>query len=138
MQQNKRVLSGNNYVVMFDNQPIGLCQSVDMKDDYAPEAVSGIGDIRVAEYVPTVAKHTITVEEMMLRTASMQKLGIASENGDAVLKGNVFDIVVVNKDDGSVLRKYVGCSYASGGIAVKKHAVIASNATFNATDVTNG
>ena len=38
-------------------------------------------------------------------------------------------------DDATLLRKYKGCSYASGSLEVSKHAIVMSSGTFNALDV---
>ncbi|HQS59637.1 MAG TPA: hypothetical protein PKZ37_14760 [Gallionellaceae bacterium] len=135
MGTNQTVRTGNRFIVKFDGKTIGLCQSVDMRDDYAPEPASGIGNIHAQEYVPTMARHNLSVEEMVLNTDSMLAAGIAFENGDDALNANVFDIISVDKDTGETLRKYIGCSYASGGVQVRKHAIVVSNATFNALDV---
>lgn len=135
MQQNLQVRSGNRIEVTFAGIKVGLLQSVRMSDDYAPEPASGIGDIHVVEHVPTMARHTISVQTMVLRTASLRKAGIATLNGDAALQGLVFDITSYSKDDGSVLRKYSGCTYASGDVDVGKHAIVMSSAQFNCLDV---
>src|SRR5690606_41384440 len=66
------------------------------------------------EHVPTMARHTLNVSNMVLRSQTMRSLGLIPENGDAVLQGLVFDIIEQSRDTGQVLRKYVGCSYASG------------------------
>lgn len=132
---NLKTRSGNRVVPKIDNKTIGLIQSLRMSDDYSPEPASGIGDIHVAEYVPTMARHVINVSSMVLFTGAMREAGVAMENGDAVLEGIVFDIAVESKDDGTLLRKYTGCSYASGDIEIQKHAIIVSNAVFNALDV---
>lgn len=134
-QTNLKTRSGNRIVVVFDGKQIGLVQSVRMSDDYAPEPASGIGDIHVQEYVPTMARHNLSVSTMVLNQGSMLAAGIAMENGDDVLQGLVFDIEVYSKDDGTLLRKYVGCSYASGDLEVNKHAIVMSSGTFNALDV---
>ncbi len=136
--QNRNVLSGNRIVVQFDGKSIGLVQSADLRDDYAPEPASGIGDIHVKEYVPTMAHHSISVEEMVLNKASMLKAGISLENGDDALKGMVFDILSMNKETGEVYRKYMGCSYASGSISIRKHSIVIASGTFNALDVVGG
>ncbi len=133
--QNLHTKSGNRLIVSFDGKSIGLCQSVDMQDDYSPEPASGVGSILAVEYVPTMARHTLQVEEMVLMTGNLRALGVNTENGEAMLQGLVFDILVTSKDDGSVLRKYNKCSYASGSVQVRKHAIVVSNATFNAIDV---
>jgi len=132
---NLKVRSGNRVTVLFDGTEIGLVQSVRANDDYSPEPASGIGDIHAQEYVPTMARHSIAVSNMVLNVASMREALISFENGDDALSGNVFDIVVRSKDDSSELRKYIGCSYASGDVEITKHAIIVSNAQFNALDV---
>jgi len=134
-QTNLKARSGNRIIVTFDGKQIGLVQSVELSDDYSPEPASGIGDIHVQEYVPTMARHTLSVSAMKLFIGDMRQVGISALNGDDVLLGRVFDIVVFGKDEGSVLRKYVGCSYATGGVSVQKHAIIITNASFNALDV---
>ena len=63
---NKNVRSANRVKVFFNNLEVGLVQSVRMNDDYGPEPASGIGDIHVTEYVPTMARHSLNVQTMML------------------------------------------------------------------------
>lgn len=132
---NRNVRSGNRVKVFFNNIEVGLVQSVRMSDDYGPEAASGIGDIHVVEYVPSMARHSLNVSTMVLAKKSMRALGISLENGDAALQGLVFDIVSYDKDTGDQLRKYVGCSYASGDVEVQKHQIVMESAMFNALDV---
>ena len=130
---NQRVKTGNRFIISFDGRKVGVCKSVDMRDDYGVEPVSGIGSINVIEHVPTLARHTLTVEEVVMNASSLLALGIAAENGDDMLAGSVFDIA--SQDDGGMMRKYSGCSYASGSISIRGNAVVVSNATFNALTV---
>lgn len=132
---NLKARSGNRIIVTFDGKQVGLVQSVRMSDDYGPEPASGIGDIHVAEYVPTMARHTLSVSSMILFTGAMRDAGVTTMDGDDALEGKVFDIVAKSKDDGEELRKYTGCSYASGDVEVQKHAILVSNAQFNALNV---
>lgn len=134
-RENLKTRSGNRTIISFDGKQIGLIQSVRMSDDYAPEPASGIGDIHVVEYVPTMARHNLQVSSMVLNRQNMREAGISAENGDGMLLGLVFDIEVVSKDDGSLIRKYTGCSYAQGDLEVSKHAIVMANGTFNAIDV---
>ncbi len=135
MKQNRNVRSGNQIAVLFDGKQIGLIQSISMNDDYAPDPASGIGDIHVQEYVPTMARHSLSVSAMLLNKSQLQAAGIVPENGDAVLQGLVFDIEQYDKLTGALLRKYTGVSYASGSIETTKHAIVTTNAQFNALDV---
>jgi len=133
--RNIQTRTGNRIVVSFDGKQVGLVQSVRMNDDYSPEPASGIGDIHVIENVPTMARHNLNVSNMVLYRKNLLDQNIAVENGDGALQGLVFDIEVFDKDDGSLLRKYSGCSYASGDLEVSKHTIVMQSATFLALDV---
>lgn len=133
---NLKARTGNRVIVTLDGKQVGLIQSVRASDDYGLEPASGIGDIHVQEYVPSMARHSVSVSSMILFVGALREAGIAALDGDDVLQGKVFDIVVQSKDDGTVLRKYIGCSYASGDVEVQKHAIITTNAQFNALNVT--
>ena len=135
MKSNVKTRSGNRIVVVFDGKQIGLVRSVRANDDYAPEPASGIGDIHVQEYVPTMARHSLTVQSMVLIKGAMLEAGIAAENGDAMLQGLVFDLEVYDKDNGNLLRKYTGVSYASGDIEMQAHQILVQSGQFNALDV---
>lgn len=135
MKSNVKTRSGNRVVVVFDGKQIGLVRSVRANDDYSPEPASGIGDIHVQEYVPTMARHSLSVSAMVLIKGAMLEAGIAAENGDAMLQGLVFDLEVYSKDDGKLLRKYIGVSYASGDIDISAHQIIVQSGQFNALDV---
>lgn len=135
MRQNIKVESGNRIAVVFDGKDIGMVQSVSMQDSYGLEPASGIGDIHVQEHVPTLATHNLSVSTLVLKRGAMHRAGIAVENGDDALQGLVFDFEVYSKDDGRLLRKYIGCSYDSGGIDFQKHAIIVQSGQFRALDV---
>lgn len=135
MKTNVQTQSGNRIVVEFDGKQVGLCQSVKPTDNYAPEAAYGIGDIHALEYVPTKAQHSIVVKNLVLMKDNLRALGILPENGDEVLKGHVFDLCIYGKDDGKLLRKFVGCSYATGSFEVAANKIVSDEVTFNALDV---
>ena len=133
---NLKARSGNKITVLFDGVAMGAVRSVTGSDEYSPEPVVGIGEIEVQEYVPTVARHSISVNGMVLIANNLRKAGIYAENGAKVLEGNVFDILVQDKSDGSVIRKYTGCSYASGSVEVTANAIVVSSGSFLALSVT--
>lgn len=135
---NVKTQTGNRIIVKFDGQTVGLVQSVSMADDYGLEPASGIGDMHAQEYVPSQARHTVNVSNMVLKSNNMRLLGITPENADAVLAGVVFDIVTQDKDTGKALRTYKDCSYASGSVEVQKHAIVMANAVFMALNVIGG
>ena len=114
-QTNLKVRSGNRIIVALDGKQVGTMRSVRMNDDYSPEPVTGIGDIHVVEYVPTVARHSLSASYVVLNKGALRDAGIAIENGDGALQGVVFDIVTLSKDDGEVLRKYTGEHRAQPG-----------------------
>ncbi|MFM0165767.1 hypothetical protein PQR39_35725 [Paraburkholderia sediminicola] len=135
-QTNLQVRSGNRIVITMGGVQVGMLQSVAANDDYAPEPASGIGDIHVQENVPTIARHSLSVSTMVMNKGAMIKAGVAPENGDGVLLGIVFNIEIYSKDDGTLLRNYIGCSYASGSLEVTKHAIVMQQGQLLALDVT--
>lgn len=135
MRENLKVRSGNRIVVVFDGKQLGMVRSVRGNDDYSPEPASGIGDIHVQEYVPTMARHSLSVQQMVLIKGAMLEAGIAAENGDVMLQGLVFDLEVFDKTTGNLLRKYVGVSYASGDIDINAHQIVVQSGQFMALDV---
>lgn len=128
---NLKFKSANKIDILLDGSIVGGAQSIDCQDDYSPEPASGIGDIHVQEYVPSMARHTVHLTNMVMKATG--RLAGATENGDAALKGLTFDIVVTEKEGGTV-RKYTKCSFAQGSLEVRKHAIVSASATFNALD----
>lgn len=133
---NLKVRSANRVAVVLDGKQVGAMQSVRMSDDYGLEGVYGIGDIDPVEHVPSAARYSLSVSNVVLRKESLRSLGLVPENGAGALQGVVFDIEVYDKDTGELLRKYGGCSYASGDVDVSKNAIIMSSAQFMALTVT--
>jgi hypothetical protein len=128
--QNLQVRSGNKIIAMFGGVQIGLLQDIRFSENYDPAAASGVGNIYVQEWVPTIARYEISTRFMVLNLQSLYNVGAAPVDGDAALQGLVFDIQIMDRNTGSVLRKYVGCSYASGNIEVTKHQIVVMDATF--------
>lgn len=135
--KNLQTRSGNRIIILLNGLKVGLLQSVRMNDDYSPEPASGIGDIHVIEYVPGMARHTLNVSSMVLNKGALMDQGLIPDNGSAVLQGLVFEIEAFSKDDGTLIRKYLGCSYASGDIEIQKHAIVMQSAVFNCLDTTS-
>lgn len=135
MRTNVKTLSGNRIAVVFDGKQLGLVRSVRASDDYSPEPASGIGDIHVQEYVPTMARHSLSVQQMVLIKGAMLDAGIAPENGDDALRGLTFDLEVYDRESGKLIRKYLGVSYASGDIDISAHQIVVQSGQFNALDV---
>jgi hypothetical protein len=111
-------------------------QDLRFTEDYGPTEASGVGNIHVQEWVPTLARLTVTTRWMLLYKQSMYNAGIVPTDGDGALQGVVFDIEILDKATGNTLRKYIGCSYASGDIEVTKHQIVVTSATFNCLDST--
>lgn len=133
---NVKVRSGNRVLVKFDGKTVGLVRNLRAADDYSPEPASGIGDIHVQEYVPTLARHNLTASAVVMKSSDLRSAGIVLENGDAALEGLVWDLEVYSKDEGQLLRKYTGVSMASCDLEISAHQIIMHNAQMVALDAT--
>lgn len=132
--------NGNRIEVQFDGKVVGLLQNIRMSDEYGHEPASGIGDAHAQEYVPGMARHSLSASTMILFSKNLRDLNIAMENADEVLQGLVFDIAIYGKDPNGagLLRKYLNCTFTGGDVEINKHAIMVANAQFVALDVTGG
>lgn len=128
------VVTGNEVYVFFNNTRLDLVQSFRATDDYGFEPASGIGDIHVTEYVPTLARHAISISRFVLKRDTAVSLGIIQENGASALVNTPFDITVISKKTGAMLRKYLKSINNSGDIGLSAHRVIVTDANFVAID----
>lgn len=135
MQTNLIAQSANRVVIEFNSQPVGLLQSVGGDENYGLEPVTQIGEIEVAEHVPTVARYSVNYSKMALIKEQMRAAGLEPENAATVLQGNVFDVVIYSKDTGKALRAWQGCSFDSGRIEVTANRVVSKNGVFRAISV---
>lgn len=132
--ENIVVRSGNRVFLKFDGKAVGLIRNLRCSDNFNPEPASGIGDIHVQEYVPTVAHHNLTAQAIIMKTGDLRTQGIVVENGDDALKGMVFDIEVFDKDTGALLRKYTGVSISSADTEIQAHQILMQNVQMVALD----
>lgn len=158
--------TGNLIKILFDdNKEFGTVRSMRVQEDYSPEPVSGIGDIHIQEYVPTVARYTISVEYAVLNYRNLLSEGIVDEDGCIKMAEREFNIAIYSKvpsglsnsaigaaasvnalTDGTAMsacsvpnkepmRVYEYCSFASGSINIQAHQIVMSDATFHARRV---
>jgi hypothetical protein len=128
------VFTGNEVEVSINGQRVDLAQNIRGTDNYGHEPASGIGDIHVKEYVPSVARHNITMSKLVMRKEKAISAGLILENGDDAMRGRIFDIEIFPKGGGPVLRKWMGCVNDGGDIGVTSHRILVQDATFLATD----
>ena len=151
-KQNVIVRSSNRFTILMGGLAVGLLQDLRCQDDYSPEPASGIGSISVYEYVPTLARYTISTSQACMFIASLRRIGVSFENGEDALKGMTFSIEVYDRitqstlmegsatpvtmaaegSTATLLRRYEKCSFASGDIEIRKNAIIVTSATINA------
>ena len=152
-KQNVIVRSSNRFTILMGGLAVGLLQDLRCQDDYSPEPASGIGSISVYEYVPTLARYTISTSQACMFVGALRRIGVSFENGEDALKGMTFTIEVYDRaqqesiikgnsgpvkmdtegsNTGTLLRRYEKCSFASGDIEIRKNAIIVTSATINA------
>lgn len=126
-------ISGNDVNVFIDDQPLDLVQTIRGTEGFGHEPASGIGDIRIREYVPSVARYTVTFSRMVLSAEKLMALGIMPETARDAMRGKTFTISVFSKS-GPLMRKWIDAVYDGGDMNVSAHRIVISDATFLATD----
>jgi hypothetical protein len=134
LKSNVKTRSGNRVNLLLNGANIGFAQQARFADDYGLEPASGIGDIHVGEYVPSMARHTVNISYMVLIIGALNDQGIIPQNGNDVLQGLVFDVEILDKDNQNLVTKAIACSYASGEYEVSKHAIVMQTGVLMALD----
>lgn len=73
---NTGVRTGGKVLLRLGDQVVAFAQSARFRDDYGLEAVQIIGQLQAIEYVPTHARHEITITMLVVRNTSLVKLGL--------------------------------------------------------------
>lgn len=129
----KFTYESNKIRLMVDGVQLNLVGRFEATDDYALEAVSGIGDIHVIEHVPTIALHRFTLNGYVEKTEKTISMGIIPENGDVALRGKTFHIEIFDTE-GPLLRKYEDAMCNNGSSSADAHRLYMKGATFHALD----
>lgn len=132
MATNQIIKTANSAILVFNNLPMGTLQAVRFNEDYAVQPYYGIGSIDPIENVPGAASYTVTANILQLLNDDLTKNGIQPSKSADMLTGNVFDILLMDKDTRQVLQKAVGCTFASGETELQANCVMARNITFKA------
>lgn len=129
-------VTGNNVDVFINGQKLQVMTTLRATDDYGLEPVTEVGNIHVREYVPTVARHAVSISKFLMSGESAITAGIITMNGDDAMVGRTFDIEIFSKASGVLLRKYINASNTSGDVSLQANRLIVTDANFVATDVT--
>jgi len=132
----KFVVTGNECTIVINNVKVPLMQTLRATDDYGHEPASGIGDIHVTEYTPTLARHSIAISRFVMTLDQAINAGIILANGDDAMRNLEFDIEVMSKDGSTLMKKYLRCKNNSSDISVTAHRVLVSDANFVGIDTT--
>jgi hypothetical protein len=131
----KDVLSANIISIQFDNQVIGIIQSLRVSGDYGLTEESGIGENMVYEYVPGIAHINVSASGIVLLSQNLLKAGIVPSSARDVLTGKVFDIGMFDRVKGVWILKAIDCSVASVDIGFNTGRAVSYDATFRARDL---
>lgn len=137
--KDQTVHTGASILLVIDNKVVGRAQGVSGERTFGTEPVYEIGSIMPAEYVHNRYEGSVRVDRFFVKKKSLKDLGLAPL-GEEVLKQNIIDIVIVSKEDGSVIRAYRGCSIVNYSEEFRANAIAGENATFyylKATDTMN-
>lgn len=137
--KDQTVHSGATILLMIDNKVVGRAQGISASRSFGTEPIYEIGSIMPAEHVFNRYEGSVRVERFFVKKKSLKDLGLAAL-GEEVLQMNLIDIVIVSKEDNSIIRAYRGCSIADYAEDFRANAIAGENATFlylKASDSTN-
>jgi len=138
---NKKVRSANQVLIVIKNKVIGIASSLRIAADFALQDQAGIGDNVVVEYVPGIARITVSLSGILLISTNLAAQGILpSTSVRDILEGNVFDVGVYSSIAGtntpdSLLIKALSCMPSSMGYSVDTGQAMKYDHSFVALDL---
>jgi hypothetical protein len=152
--RNQIALPANLVQLRFGHKLIGYLDEFSAQEDFGLQPLTGIGDARAQEWVPGMYNITITATRGILMGPSIfsilngasQSAGASGGgstvpfgNMDSALQGMTFDCVAQQKgQNGTTLRTYRNCSFASVSISIRANAIIMANITLRCLDASGG
>lgn len=123
------VHSGATALLMIQGKVIGRAQGVEGRRSFGTEPIYEIGSIMPQEHVQNRYEGSVSVERFFVKKKSLADLGLAAL-GEEVLKMDLIDIVIVSKEDNSIIRAYRGCTLSEYSESLRQGAIMGENATF--------
>lgn len=127
--QDQTVHTGATILLMVNNTVVGRAQGLDARRSFGTEGVYEIGTIMPAEHVHNRYEGSFTLERFLMKRESLVELGLAAL-GEEILELDIIDVVVVSKEDNSIVRAYRGCSCSEYSENFRANAIAGENATF--------
>lgn len=128
-QVDQKVHSGHTINIRIGTTTIGKAQGIDGDRSFGTEGVYEIGSIMPSEHINLRYEGSVNIERFFVRKESLKDLGYASL-GEEVLKQGTINIEVIDKDSGSVVRVYYGCTIVNYRETFRANSIAGENATF--------
>lgn len=123
------VHSGNTILIKYKGTTIGRAQSLDGKRSFGTEGVYEIGSIMPQEHIEQRYEGTISLERFLIRESDMAKLGL-SALGEEILRHDILDIELIDKNTNKTVRVYRGCTCVDYTETIRVGAIAGENASF--------
>ena|ERR1017187_7644215 len=127
-------ITGNTIKVYINKIAIDVLTTLRMTSDYGLEPVTEIGSVNVVEYVPTVARHAVSISKFLMLAENAVQAGIITTNGTQAMLGNTFDIEIFSKATGNLMYKFINAAFTSGDVSIQANRLIVLDANFVALD----
>ena len=98
------------------------------------EVVSGAGDIKGAELVPTTILYRLTLNGYMKQTELLHDLEIVPDRARDRMINRSFDIEIYDRESGELLAKYPKAKCEAVTTDLRKHNLYMRNARFVSVD----
>jgi hypothetical protein len=120
--KDQTIHTGSSILLMIANKVVGRAQGVDGRRSFGTEGLYEIGSIMPQEHVYNRYEGSVSVERFYVKKKSLKDLGLASL-GEDVLQLSLIDIVVISKENNSIIRAYRGCSIAEYSETFRANAI---------------
>lgn len=107
--KDQKTLSANLILIKVGSKIIGRAQSLSSERSFGTTGVYEIGSIMPQEHIYLRYEGTVTLNRFRLRKEDLVTIGLGAL-GEDVLQMDVFDIMLVDSSNNTVIETFVGCS----------------------------
>lgn len=122
------VHTGNTALIKIDGVAVGRAQGFNPSTDYGTQGVYELGTIMPVEHVYLRYEGRISFERFMMRRENLASLGYVGL-GEDILKKDIIDIEVQDKETGETIAAYRGCTFANYDARHQANAIAGESAT---------
>lgn len=136
MATNTNTYTGNDIYLEYNGQRLGYGQTLTVTRSFGETPIYDFGDNAPKDIAPTRASVTVTVTNMVIKSANLTSLGLSpSSSLEQILTIPGFNIAMYRAGTSQLLLQATGCKLDTDTLSAQNTQPLTINATFQAQNI---